>query len=96
MRILITALLLGACALAPVALAQTAGPTVPTGKALDGEIKTPSAKVKRARPAAKKYVARHTVPRTHGARTATRAKTAPHRVPAKHTATSVPGVALTV
>lgn len=95
MRSLITALLLGAFALAPGAAAQTAGPTVPTGKALDGQITTPAPKLKRAKPAVKKRVARHTARRPH-ARAVTRSKPAPRRAPVKHTTIRGPRVALTV
>jgi hypothetical protein len=95
-RILITALLLGACALAPVAAAQTAGPSVSTGRATTTAGKTPAAKGKHARPAVKKRPVHHTARSSHGARTASRGKAAPHRAPAKQTAIGLPTPVLSV
>ncbi len=93
MRVLITALLVAAFAFAPAASAQTAGPSVPTGSALDGEFKANASKRKPVHRVAKKRVTRHTVRKARAVRAATKAKAAPRRAPARTTAMSAPGAA---
>jgi hypothetical protein len=91
-RVLIMALLVAAFALvAPMATAQTAGPTVPAAPAVDREVKPIPAKA--GHPAAKKRLTRRTVRKTHTARHVTKGKAVRHRVPVKQTALSLAGVA---
>lgn len=103
MRFLILTLLVAACAFAPVAAAQTAGPSVPaprpaasTASALDGDFKGSAPRQKRVHRTPRKRVARHTVRKPHAARPLTRTRAVPPRAPARHTATPGPEVALLV
>ncbi|MBI4011907.1 MAG: hypothetical protein HY359_06350 [Candidatus Rokubacteria bacterium] len=81
MRRLTTAILLGITALAPAALAQTAGPSIPA-PARDAGIKAKPA-APRPAPRAKKRFARHVVRKAGAARTVTKAKAPVRRMPAK-------------
>ena len=84
MRVLITALLVAACAaFAPVASAQTAGPSVPPGSATQGEVRASPTKARTVHRVTKKRVSRHSVRK---ARAVAKPKVARQRAPAKPTA----------
>lgn len=82
MRIVIMLLMAASFALAPLAEAQTAGPSVSTGGS-----KASTAKTKRAHRVSKKRTAKPVSHRTHTARATTKVKTHGHPAAStKHTA----------
>jgi hypothetical protein len=81
-RLLTTAILLGITALAPAALAQTAGPGIPPA-ALDGGLRARPATPRPAPHAKKRALPRHTVRKAGSTRAVTKAKAPVRRAPAK-------------
>lgn len=82
MRPLILVLLLSTSLLAPVAWAQTAGPSIPAA-APHGKIKSAAPKAKASPRVVKHRTARPTVRKAAASRPVTKAKTPARRAPAK-------------
>jgi hypothetical protein len=86
-RLLTTAILLGITALAPAALAQTAGPGIPPA-ALDGGLRAKPETPRPAPHAKKRALPRHTVRKAGSTRAVTKAKAPVRRAPAKQAVSS--------